>query len=163
MAELMQNPGKSAGNKPVKKSTRVDLTPMVDLGFLLITFFIFTTTMSTPTAMKMALPDDTKVVDKPTVVSREKTLQLVLENDNKISYFFGDDSTHTFYTDYSTGGVRKVIQDKLKQVTEIYQDPAELVVLIRPKDVSSYKNVVDVMDEMLINDIKRYMLLTSQN
>lgn len=163
MAELMQNPGKSTGNKPVKKSTRVDLTPMVDLGFLLITFFIFTTTMSTPTAMKMAMPDDTKQITDPPKVSKEKTLQLVLEGGNKISYFYGDDSSHLLTTDYSAGGIRRIIQDKLQLVTEKYHDPAELVVLITPKDAASYKNVVDMMDEMLINDVKRYMLLTDQN
>lgn len=157
MAEIMQPTGKQ-GNKPAKKSTRVDLTPMVDLGFLLITFFIFTTTMSAPKSMKLMMPDDRQPGTESNT-GEGKTLQLELDGNNTISYYYGNDSTHKFTTDYSASGIRKVIQEKRRQVGEKYNDPSELVVLISPKNTSSYKNVVDILDEMLINDIKRYMIL----
>jgi biopolymer transport protein ExbD len=156
MAEMTQPTGKQ-GNKPAKKSTRVDLTPMVDLGFLLITFFIFTTTMSAPKAMKLVMPDDSQ--GRTSEGGEGKTLQLELDANNTISYYYGNDSTHKFTTDYSASGIRKVIQDKRKQVAEKYNDASELIVLISPKNASSYGNMVDILDEMLINDIKRYMIL----
>lgn len=158
MAEIMQQPDNKKGRRMTKKSTRVDLTPMVDLGFLLITFFIFTTTMSSPMSLKMNMPDD-KPTNDPTVASGEKTIQLILEGNNQISYYMGDDSLHKSTTDYSAEGLRNVILTKQKEIAEKYHQPDELVILIKPSDRSSYKNVVDVLDEMMINGIKRYMLL----
>src|SRR4051812_15397389 len=71
-----------------KLSTRVDLTPMVDLGFLLITFFIFTTSLAQPVAMNLAMPDDKPDLE-PLTTSEKKTLTLILADNNRIFYYDG--------------------------------------------------------------------------
>ncbi|BAV09731.1 outer membrane transport energization protein ExbD [Filimonas lacunae] len=160
MAELMQQPGKKTKGRMAKKSTRVDLTPMVDLGFLLITFFIFTTTMSSSMAMKITVPDE-KPTKQPSVISEEKTVQLILEGDNKIAYYFGADSAHTSHTTFAPDGLRNVLLEKRKDMAAHHHQPKELVVIIKPTNQSNYKNMVDVLDEMLINQIDKYVLLTN--
>lgn len=161
MAEITQpsTTGKKHNTKCNKHSTRVDLTPMVDLGFLLITFFIFTTTMASAKALFLPLPDNKVPPQGLTLAAEGKTLQLVLESPNQIKYFYGADSAHAAFTDYSSSGIRKVIRDKMVQVGAKYGNPSETIVLIQPTPGAVYGNVVDVLDEMLINDVKKYILL----
>src|SRR3990170_7230832 len=95
MAEMDTSGGgghhkKGPGVKKAKKlSTRVDLTPMVDLGFLLITFFIFTTTMSEPTAMRLFLPKDTEKPEEQNKAKESGALTLLLGKNNQIFYYEG--------------------------------------------------------------------------
>ncbi len=138
--------------KAVKKSTRVDLTPMVDLGFLLITFFIFTTTMAQPTAMNLAMPKDTDNHDNDVKVKESGALTLMMGKANVIYYYFGSDPSKLQTTNYKD--LRKVIIDKKKAT------PADdFFVTIKPDKDASYKNVVDVLDEMSINDVRRYAMI----
>lgn len=160
MAEIQTTATSSKSGKPVRKrlSTRIDLTPMVDLGFLLITFFIFTTALSTPTAMKLNLPKD----GPPTPASEAKTLTLVLGKSNRVGYYFGADAAAMQFTNYSGAGIRAEIQKAQKRVGQAFGDKSELFVVIKPTTESSYKNVVDALDEMLINDVKRYVLTEAE-
>ena len=89
MAEVQRKiiTNKTGIRKSKKHSTRVDLTPMVDLGFLLITFFVFTTSLSTPTAMRLILPKDTK---DSSFTAANKTISLLLTGSNTIYYYNGD-------------------------------------------------------------------------
>src|ERR1044071_4850363 len=82
---------KGPGVKKAKKlSTRVDMTPMVDLGFLLITFFIFTTTMQTPSTMKLNMPKDTKKEEEQNKAKASGALTILLGKDNHVFYYEGE-------------------------------------------------------------------------
>ncbi|HVZ97843.1 MAG TPA: biopolymer transporter ExbD, partial [Chitinophagaceae bacterium] len=132
--------------------TRVDLTPMVDLGFLLITFFIFTTTLAEPTAMNLNMPKDTKDENQINKVKESGSLTLMLGKANVIYYYYGSDPTKMQTTTYKD--VRKIILDKKKST------PADdLFIIIKPDKDATYKNAVDVLDEMTINDINRYAMV----
>lgn len=147
---------KGPGVKKGKKlSTRVDLTPMVDLGFLLITFFIFTTTMSQPTAMRLFLPKDTEKVEEQNKVKESGALSLMLGNDGKIFYYEGElkeDGSNFLQTDFQK--VREVIVTKKRST-----NAEDFVVVIKPSPDATYKNIVDILDEMTISDVKRYALV----
>lgn len=161
MAEILSansNSGKR-GTKSKKLSTRVDLTPMVDLGFLLITFFIFTTTMSNATTIRLTMPDDRTKTDKPTTISDSKTLNIELAGNNRIYYYQGLDEVNKKETNYSSKGIRSVIQNMQQTVARKFGNPTETVILIRPTKDASYQNIVNVLDEMTINGVTRYVLM----
>ena len=144
---------KGPGVKKGKKlSTRVDLTPMVDLGFLLITFFIFTTTMAQPTAMKLFLPKDTEKPEEQNKVKASGALTIMLGKADQIYYYEGDDPTKIQATSFKD--IRGVIINKKKST-----DPKDFVVVIKPTVDATYRNTVDILDEMSINDVKRYAMV----
>jgi len=157
MAEIDTSGGgghkKGPGVKKSKKlSTRVDLTPMVDLGFLLITFFIFTTTVSQPTAMKIFLPKDVDKPEEQNKVKASAVLTLMMAKDNQIYYYEGDDPKNMKSTNYKD--VRDVVLDKKRRT-----DSSDFVVVLKPTRDCTYKNVVQILDEMTIDGCKRYALV----
>lgn len=163
MAEIQsqQLNQKHAGVKRSKKlSTRVDLTPMVDLGFLLITFFIFTTSLSEPKAFKLALPDESSIVDY-NKVNENKVISLVLKDNQTVGYYLGTDLQHMQFTNYATD-LRSIILQKKADMVRQYGKADDLMVLIKPTDNAAYGNVVDALDEMLITNVKIYMLLDAK-
>jgi biopolymer transport protein ExbD len=172
MAELDTSSGggnkKGPGVKKGKKlSTRVDLTPMVDLGFLLITFFIFTTTMSQPTAMKLILPDDKVKPEEQNKAKESGALTIIMGDDNHIYYYEGQlkpDASNFLSASYNgENSIREIIMKKKVQVRSIAQDPSDpekdLVIVIKPSSKCNYKNVIDILDEMSINVVKKYALV----
>ncbi len=157
MAEMEVKSGgghkKGPGVKKGKKlSTRVDLTPMCDLGFLLITFFIFTTTMAKPTAMNLAMPKDTDKPDELNKVKESGALTIMMGKGDVVYYYFGNDPTKLQTTGYKD--IRGIILEKKKNT------PADdFFVTIKPDKDATYKNAVDVLDEMTINAVKRYAMV----
>lgn len=144
---------KGPGVKKAKKlSTRVDMTPMVDLGFLLITFFIFSTTMAQPTAMKLLMPKDTDKQEEQTKVKASGALTIMLGKADGIYYYEGDDPTKIQASNYKK--IRDVIINK-KKTTK----PEDFVVVIKPNDEANYANVVAVLDEMSINEVKKFAMV----
>jgi biopolymer transport protein ExbD len=158
MAEMDTSGGghkKGPGVKKGKKlSTRVDLTPMVDLGFLLITFFIFTTTMSQPTAMRLNMPDDRDMTHQ-TNIKQSGALTILLGKDDNIFYYEGElapDASNFKSSNFKD--IRNEIISKKQSTNDV-----DFFVTIKPSDESTYKDVVDILDEMTINVVKRYALV----
>lgn len=144
---------KGPGVKKAKKmSTRVDMTPMVDLGFLLITFFIFTTTMAQPTAMNLFMPKDVEKPDDQNKVKETGAFTILLGKSDQVYFYEGMDPTKLQASNFKL--IREEIMKK-KQNT----NPEDLVVIIKPSEDATYKNTVDILDEMTINEIKRYAMV----
>ena len=161
MAEMDTSGGgghhkKGPGVKKAKKlSTRVDLTPMVDLGFLLITFFIFTTTMSQPTAMKLNLPKDTDKPEEQNKLKESGALTVLLGKNNNVYYYEGQLADQAANWKSSTmKQIRDVIITKKRSTAK-----DDFMVVIKPSAESTYKDMIDILDEMTINDVSRYALV----
>lgn len=156
MAEISQGGGgghkKGGGKVRVKKqSTKIDMTPMVDLAFLLLTFFILTTTFNKPKTMEVNMPDKVDDETQQTKINERDILNLVLAEEDKIFWWIGlEPPVNT--TNYSKDGVRKVLLEQTRA------NP-KMMVLIKPKDESRYENMVNILDEMDITDIKRYAIV----
>lgn len=172
MAEMNTAPtgGHKKGAKKVrgkKMSTRVDLTAMVDLAFLLLTFFMLATTMNKPKTMEVNKPakEDEKDKKEEPPIKMSKTATLMLGSRDKVYAYVSPDEIDatTELTmdslDYSPTGLRKFIQRRQSEVQQQWGDKDLLFVMIKPLPGSNVKNIVDVLDEMSINDVKRYAIL----
>ncbi len=154
MAEMDTSSGgghkKGPGVKKSKKlSTRVDLTPMVDLGFLLLTFFVFTTTMAQPTAMSMNEPKDDP--NQQLKVKNSGAMTILLGKGNQVYYYYGQLMPETISQDFKSTtfkGIRALILEK-KKSTPI----DDLMYIIKSDDRSTFKNAIDILDEMAISDV----------
>ena len=177
MAEIAQDGGggrKKGGKVRSKKmSTRIDFTPMVDLGFLLITFFMLTTTLAKPNIMSLIMPEKKDIKkDELEPVKESKVLTLLLGGNDKVYWYEGITDPKLDSTDYSAEGLRKVILDKMDKVKsqfgeEEYEDfktkeqkkGSSLTILIKPTENAVYKNLVDALDEMAITKTRYYVIL----
>lgn len=139
-----------------RTSLRVDLTPMVDLGFLLISFFMLTTTLSQHRVANLIMPKDS---DIETLVGEQATLTLMPVRNNEINYYEGRQPAPGLIRHCSYAEVRAVIRQKRQKVAEALGSADKTVVIIDPGPESSYKNFMDLLDEILINDIQHYFVI----
>lgn len=160
MAEIttISSKQKAGVRKSKKLSTRVDLTPMVDLGFLLITFFIFTTTMSLPKSMKIVMPAGGPGMP----IGNSTALTVIPIADNKIFYYHGELSEALSKNLYGissfsfANGIGSVIRQKQSALDRSGIGRNELMLIIKPAESSCFGNTVDILDEVLINEVGRY-------
>lgn len=150
MAELDTSSGGGKGGKvrSKKQSTRVDLTAMVDLAFLLITFFMLTTSLSKPLAMDIAKPDKDEVLDKRLEIRASQTMTILLGKNNKVAWYMGVPNPNTPPTIEGFADVRASLLANKKKVKESMGK--DIIIVVKPTDASSYKNFVDIMDELNI-------------
>jgi biopolymer transport protein ExbD len=191
MAEIIQEDKQKGGKKkPKKHSTRIDMTPMVDLMCLLITFFMLTTAFSKPKVMQIVLPEKMTKNTIPPRIPESRTMNVILGANNKIYWYPGKPASDIASapimkeTDYSDTGIRAALLERnkalFKKITEFEDkiktgeiemkpdsvqatikkikksDDTGPIVLIKPSKLSTYKNFVDIIDEMSIVGIGTY-------
>jgi biopolymer transport protein ExbD len=153
-----------AGVRRMKRhSVRTDMTPMVDLGFLLITFFVFTAEISKPSVVKLNMPTD----GPPSHLGLSNALTILLDGNDRIYYYHGDwkdasANNAIVETNLSVkNGIGKVIREKQLQldINNKKEGRNGLMLLIKAGKHASYKNVIDALDEAMINVVKKYALL----
>lgn len=195
MAEIAEGGGGGGGHKGKKRakkqSTRIDMTPMVDLAFLLLTFFVLTSTFSKPKSMELTFP----VPPKDETIKNEvkNGITILLTKDDRIFYYekefkpvdgekgpktslselnFSQESLHKFLADKNKWAVDEIakLDEKLlakqmadtthkRMVREIKTNSISPTILIKTDDKATYKNVIDIIDELNINLIGKYVIV----
>lgn len=195
MAEIAESGGgghgKGGKKRAKKQSTRVDMTPMVDLAFLLLTFFVLTSTFSKPKSMELSLPAPLDPTVKQTEVKNGVTY--LLTKDDRIFYYVGQfytaendkgmpptvlketnfskEGLHTLLAEQNKWAIDKInelaVQNKNKALAdttfkrlavEKTADPLAITVLIKTDDQATYKNAIDILDELKINNVGKRVL-----
>lgn len=154
MAEIIGN--LKSSKKNTHKNIRIDLTPMVDLGFLLLTFFVFTTTMSEKKVTDIVVPNDRDTTTD--LICESCALTILAGKNNQVYYYEGGDKNAIYKTTgYAPEGLRKIIAQKRALVFNRLKSD-RMILIIKPSAMSNFKNLVDIIDESVICRIKRYYL-----
>lgn len=157
---------KRAGVRRLSKhNLKIDMTPMVDLGFLLISFFVITTELTKPTAMDLAMTKDGPPMD----LSESAALTVLIDKENKIYYYEGKwdeamDDQRIKQTSLTGGNnLRSIIIEKQKKLDAnptFKEGRNGLMLLIKPGTEANYKTIIDVLDETTINMVKKYTVIS---
>ena len=178
MAEVQakDNGGKEKG-KQKKMTIRVDFTPMVDMNMLLITFFMLCTSLSKPQTMEISMPSNDKVTEEEqNKVQASRAITVILGGDNQLFYYTGEPNYEDYNslkeTSYEADGLRELLLNRNREVvTEMNQlkkdkvkelrknEKTSPIVMIKASDDASYKNLIDVLDEMQICNISKYAIV----
>ena len=169
MAELNTGDGGGKDKKvrSKKQNSKVDLTAMVDLAFLLITFFMLTTTLSKPQSMNLGLPDkeDPTHKEENIKVDENRTMTIMLGENDKLVRYVGllatpvAGGTPKDFT-YGKEGIRKELISRKESVLKYTGDAKKgMIVIIKPSKKSNYRNLVDILDEMAIVDVPTYAIV----
>src|SRR5690606_658268 len=149
---------RSVRNRPMPK---VDLTPMVDLAFLLITFFMLTTSLNSPHQLDIAMPDKEKGLETgPILLSEERVLNVLLAENNELTYYRGTaeaPKTQPQKVAYGKLGLGEVLSQAAVDVKQT-TDGQDTIVLIKPGEGSIARNLVDAVDAVQRASIGRYMI-----
>jgi biopolymer transport protein ExbD len=159
MAEVQEkgDSGKGGKKRSKKMSVHLDMTPMVDLAFLLLTFFMLTTTFSKPQTMEINMPIKDVEEEEQIALKESNAMTIILGENDKLYYYFGlgdpADNPEVIESDYSGSGIRKVL------LSPRIKSNDKMTVMIKPMIESRYKNVVDILDELKITDTRKFALV----
>ncbi|WP_332454060.1 biopolymer transporter ExbD [Chryseobacterium aquaticum] len=156
MAEVIAK--EKQGGRQKKKPIRVDMTPMVDLGFLLITFFMFTTNFTKPNVMDLGLPakdPNPNPINIP-YISDLNQVTFILGKDNRVFYHQSNakdlNEGNLKETDFSGVKISNIISEAYKKAPK----KENFTIIVKPTDDANYKNFVDVLDNIAISKKERY-------
>lgn len=157
MAEIQEqaDSGKGGKQRAKRSSTKIDMTPLVDLAALLITFFMLTTTFNKPQTMEINMPVKPENEEENIAIKGSNAMTIMLGDDDKLYYYFGlaEDNPEVIESDYSANGIRKVL------VSPRIKSNDKMTVLVKPMEGSRYKNMVDILDELKITDTKKFAMV----
>lgn len=154
MAEIIAQ--EKSGGRQKKKNVKIDMTPMVDLNFLLLMFFMFTSSFSKPNVMDLGLPGKDPVLNPKTVIDQRNQITFIIGENNRIFYHQSNEKelkeAGLKETDYNGVNVSKIISNAYEKAPkkEIF------TIIVKPTDESNYKNFVDMMDNISISKKERY-------
>ena len=134
------------------KSPRVDMTPMVDLGFLLITFFMLATSFSKPKVIKMIEPSDGEGIY--TKLNCNRALTLILDETNYVKYYTcpSVEQGRADSVDFSRNGLRALILNRQEAAKAYFNNEKPLIVLLKATEKAHYKHLIDAIDELSITN-----------
>lgn len=137
-----------------RKSLFVDLTPMVDLAFLLISFFMLTTVLQKNMAMELKMPENT---GEPQIVGDSRTLTLIGDKDDQLYYYNGEQIQSIAQSNYSHKGVRQLLYERVQQQRAIDPDKG-LICIIKLTGDADYNDMINLLDEMEITSVPTYAI-----
>lgn len=156
MAQIDPSNNSGTKNRTKSVSTKIDMTPMVDLAFLLITFFMLTTSFNKQKAMEVVMPPVTKI-NHP--IPASKAITILLGEDDRIYWYEGNEAGKIKpilqLSNYAPDGIRKIILQKNAAIGN------EFVIVIKALNKSKLKNMVDILDEMTITNTRRFAIVTT--
>lgn len=155
MAEINQpqkaRPHQKAGRR-LQRMIRVDLTPMVDLGFLLITFFVLTTTLSAAKVLPFQVPDDSNGPDNP--VAESATLSFIPDEQNRLFVYCGKPSRDSIHEiPFTADAIRNLLAQRREALRQANRHVSQLTMIVKPTDGASFKQFVDLADEAQIGTV----------
>lgn len=191
MAEIIENEGSGkikGKRRAMIRPIHIDMTPMVDLACLLLTFFMLTTAFTKPKVMEIVMPETGPGYPVP----QDRVVNIILDGNDRIFYYNGlADPTHPpipviYQSNFGTDGIQKLLLNRNKPLFKLIEDlntdvakgkinmsKEDLVrkirqlkkddkfgpiVLIKATDKAKYKNIVDIVDEMAITHVARYSI-----
>lgn len=146
-----------------KLSTRVDLTAMVSVSFLLIIFFMVTIELAKPKVMDLYSPDCCEC--RPQYEGEDRYITVLLGENNKLIYYMGllsSPKIAPIEIKYGKDGIRKELLKRKNSLLEYASKgakPQRITVIIKPSKKSTYGNLVDILDEMKISNINSYSIV----
>jgi biopolymer transport protein ExbD len=196
MAEIAEGGGgghgKGGKKRAKKQSTRVDMTPMVDLAFLLLTFFVLTSTFSKPKSMELSLPAEPPP-NSPPPPEVKNGVTFLLSKDDRIFYYIGQfnlpgnaagkPATELKETNFGPEGLHKLLMEQnqwaVKEIERLALDNKNkkiadttfkrmaldatadnraITALIKTDDQATYRNAIDMLDELKICSVGKRVL-----